>query len=142
MWTQNNLTQLSYKADGQVLSVCHLLSLFARVSVCRLSQLLATAVLLQDGEAAAASPGLCRSRQVANMRRLQGKSISPVSLYCVKVGACPLTEDNILGSDRFTEEPQSCQQLCRSTQVRQHIQHRTAIHTEPWLILTKRLTYE
>ena len=99
-----------------------------------------TAVLLQDVEATAASPGLCRSRQVANMRRLQGKSISPVSLYCVKVGACPLTEDNILGSDRFTEEPQSCQQLCRSTQVRQHIQHRTAIHTEPWLILTLNLT--
>merc|ERR1719290_824243 len=30
-------------------------------------------------------------------------------------GACPLTEEFIVGSDRFTDTPQACQDLCRET---------------------------
>merc|ERR1719283_72919 len=30
-------------------------------------------------------------------------------------GACPLTEEFIVGSDRFTDTPQGCQDLCRET---------------------------
>ena len=28
-------------------------------------------------------------------------------------GVCPLDEDNIVGSDRFSPDPEHCQDLCR-----------------------------
>merc|ERR1719348_2412830 len=42
-------------------------------------------------------------------------SVSAQDCSVFEEGACPLTEENIVGSDRFTENPQDCQNICRET---------------------------
>merc|ERR1712106_919226 len=50
-------------------------------------------------------------------------------------GACPLSEEFIVGSDRFTDTPQSCQDLCREV-AHSDCAFFTHFNTECYLLTT------
>merc|ERR1712123_260269 len=50
-------------------------------------------------------------------------------------GACPLSEEFIVGSDRFTDTPQACQDLCREV-ARSDCAFFTHFNTECYLLTT------